>query len=209
MLWNNINKVLCLLLSLLFSKSYSYAQNQNQEIERYIIVKDTVPCFLDFYLTGHRFRPSATIPPERMTYDSIAFSREVERSKLGSKDLIYICKEVLHRLRISGTYTNNSDVDTLAITQPTGEHGAFQFELYKITPSKVQKIYFDNIGNDLHWYEEIIEPRMRKKSIVTLLHVDYNEIDTGEYKIRCSYYQKCNGKTQKRYSNFVHFFVIN
>ena len=204
-----INKALAVLLSLSVSKTYSYAQKQNQVIEKYIVVKDTIPCFLDFYLTGQRFRPSATIPPEGMTYDSIAFSREVERSKQGSKDLIYICKEVLHRLTISSTYTNNSDVDTLAITQPTGEHGVFQFELFKVTRSKVEKVFFDNVENDLHWYEEIVEPHERKKSIITPLHVNYNEIDTGEYKIRCSYYQKCNGKTHKRYSNFVHFFVVN
>jgi hypothetical protein len=172
-------------------------------------VKDTLPCSLSINLSGRRFRPSATIPPDGVVRDSIAFSKEVERSKYGRNNLTYISKDVLDCFRIHATYSNTSLTDTLSIIQPTGKHGAFQFELYRENNTKFQKVFFDNIENDLHWYEETIAPRERITSIITLLHVDYNEIDTGEYKIRCSYYQKCNGKTQKKYSNFVHFFVIN
>ena len=195
-------------IAFLVTHAHHYQINNNNVITVY----DTVPCFVNIRLAGQRMPPCISIPEDYMLDDSIGFVKENNRQRVGKKNVIFLYKKALPSFHIHAIISNSSILDTVLLESPTGQHGAFQFELFKVMPKGNQQIYFDNIENEAHrYYTEMILPDDTLNTYIASLHLgpDNNGLDTGEYLIRCFYKQKCNNKVTVKHSNEVHFCVIN
>jgi hypothetical protein len=212
MLTNNIFKTLSIVFILYTCGGLTFAGHHQYSRKKNISVYDTVPCFLNIKLSGYRLPPSITIPNEYMLIDSIGYVKENFRKNKNYDNITYVYYKTLHKFRIYATLKNTSNEDTVLLESPTGQHGAFQFELFKVTQKGNHKIYFSNIENEAHrYYTEMILPGDTINTYIASLHLgpNNNGLDTGEYIIRCFYKQNCNNKVTMKHSNDVHFCVIN
>lgn len=209
---NNIYKSSLLISVLVLAFIVTYGRRYQINNHNVVSVYDTVPCFVNIRIYGQRMPPCVSIPERYMIDDSIGFVKENNRQRIGKKNVIYLYRKVLPSFHINATISNSSILDTVLLESPTGQHGAFQFELFKVTPNGNHQVYFANTDNDPHrYYTEMILPRDTLNTYIASLHLGFNNngLDTGEYIIRCFYKQKCNNKVTVKRSNDVHFYVIN
>lgn len=210
---NNIIKALITVFALHIYVDLTFAApHRSSPKKRAISVYDTVPCFVNIRLSGQRMPPCISLPEDYMVDDSIGFVKENNRQRMGKKNVIFLYRKALPSFHINATISNSSNLDTVFLETPTGQHGAFQFELFKVTPKGNHQIYFSNIENEPHrYYTEMILPGDTVNMYAASLHLGPNNhgLDTGEYLIRCFYKHKCKNKVILKHSNDVHFCVIN
>jgi hypothetical protein len=185
------------------------AQNQDVRLHKIIPFKDTVPCFVKIHIKANRIRISRASDSISFVNDSIGYIKEQRRKSDISNNLTYVYIKNLDLLHIIIYFQNISKDKGARISEPTGKKGALKFELFKKSNSKLTKIKFNNTDAVNDFADPEVSPGEIDSSFRSLIYTDYTKLDTGEYLIRGAYKQKCGNSIRKKYTNDVHFYLID
>jgi len=190
-------------MAILLVSTDNYAQQYLRPTKNYVVLTDTVPCYLDIKLKGE-------IIAEPTEGDSVFLgNREIKKltSKYYQSDSSILLVDYSHLLyyRVRLLFDNKSQLDTIELA---GVADAVKLDFFKKKGKKLLPIKLDEpCGMQLAYPS--IAPHKTDTSFYLALTTDLAKLDTGDYIVRGVYRQKCKNTVKVKHTNEVRFHLID